>query len=83
MLVKGVPTFIVVGDRLLLRTKAWAAANDPAVVVQVTGTVVERDPRGWKNTLVLLAGTGTLPGSTVAGDDPLVRPTCTMQPLPS
>ena len=78
VLVKGVPTSIAVGDRLLLRTKAWASANDPAVVVQVTGTVVERDPRGRKNTRVLLAGTGTLPGSAVAGDYRLARSTRTM-----
>lgn len=73
VLVKGVPTGLRVGDRLLLRAKAWGSADAATAVVSVTGLVTEKDPSGRKNTRVLLDGTGGLPSSAVAGDYSLAR----------
>jgi len=77
VLLKGTPSSIAVNDRLLLITKAWSSANDPAVVVTVTGLFTERDPHGHKNTRVLLAGTSALAASAVAADYRLLRATRT------
>jgi hypothetical protein len=85
VLVKGAPSGIAVNDRLLLLTKAWASANDEAVVVKVSGLVTEKDPHGRKNTRVLLTGTDSLPSGAVAGDYRLARATRTahLSSLPS
>jgi hypothetical protein len=77
VLVQGTPTSIAVGDRLLLMTKTWASADDPAVVVAVTGLVTEKDAHGRKNTRLLLDGTGSLPSDAVAADYRLARATRT------
>jgi predicted phage baseplate assembly protein len=73
VLVKGVPTSISLYDRLLLMKRTWTSANDPAVVVTVTGMIEEKDPHGRKNTRVLLAGTGSLPATAAAADYRLAR----------
>jgi len=85
VLVKGTPTSIAVNDRLLLMTKTWAGADDPAVVVTVTGLVTEKDAHGRKNTRLLLGGTGSLPSDAVAADYRLARATRTghLSSLPS
>lgn len=66
VLVKGKPTSVAVGDRLLLIAEPWSSANDPAVVVTVTGLAPEKDPHGHTNTRVLLDGTGSLASSAKA-----------------
>ncbi|MEE6179634.1 hypothetical protein [Mycobacterium sp. 050134] len=68
VLVKGIPTSISVGDRLLLIPKDWTSSHTPplAAVVQVSGLVSEPDPHGRKNTRVLLDGAGKLPGGADA-----------------
>ena len=76
MLVKGTPTSIAAGDRLLLIAKSWQQPGDPAAVVTVTGLVTEKDPHGRKNTRVLLTGASSL-GSGTAHDFRLVRATRT------
>jgi hypothetical protein len=68
VLVKGSPTTVAVNDRLLLMTKTWSSVNSPAVIVRVTGLAVEKDPRGRKNTRVLLDGTASLPSNAQAKD---------------
>jgi hypothetical protein len=85
VLVKGTPSSIAVNDRLLLTTKAWASANDPAVVVKVTGLIAEKDPHGRKNTRVLLDGTSSLPAGAKAADYRLAYTTHTahLSTLPS
>lgn len=75
VLVKGTAATLRPNDRLLLVTRTWTAASQPAVVVRVTGTAVERDAHGRKNTRVLLEGTSGLPTSAAAGDYRLVRAT--------
>jgi hypothetical protein len=77
VLVKGTPTSIAVNDRLLLTTKTWSSANDPAVVVTVTGLITEKDQHHRKNTRVLLNGTATLPSNALAKDYRLARATRT------
>jgi len=77
VLVKGTPSSIAVNDRLLLNTKTWNGANDPAVVVRVTGLAVEKDAHGRKNTRVRLEGTGSLPSNAKAADYRLAYPTHT------
>ncbi|TQF68271.1 hypothetical protein FK531_14280 [Rhodococcus spelaei] len=74
VLVKGTPTAVRVGDRLLLIAKPWQKPDDPANIVAVTGLVPEKDPHGRTNTRVLLSGTDGL-GSAKAGDFRLARPT--------
>jgi hypothetical protein len=74
VLVKGVPTSIAVGDRLLLMLTSWQQADDPAVVVTVTGLVPEKDAHRRTNTRVMLTGTGSL-GSAKAAEYRLARPT--------
>jgi Baseplate J-like protein len=68
VLVKGTPSSISVGDRLLLIPTNWTSSDDPhsAAVVQVTGLAPEPDPHGRKNTRVLLDGAGRLPGGADA-----------------
>ena len=66
VLVKGTPSSIAVNDRLLLTTKAWSSADQPAVIVRVTGLAVEKDAHGRKNTRVLLDGAGSLPSNAQA-----------------
>jgi hypothetical protein len=73
VLVKGAPTSIAVNDRLLLMVRNWAKADDPAVVVTVTGMIAEKDPHGRKNTRVLLSGTDSLPSDATAADYRLAR----------
>lgn len=68
VLVRGAPTSVAVDDRLVLMTRAWNGPNEPAVVVRVSGLVVEKDPHGRKNTRVLLDGTGSLPATALAKD---------------
>lgn len=77
VLVKGKPSSTVVGDRLLLVREPWSSANDPAVVVTVTGLVTEKDPHGKSNTRVLLDGAGSLGAGAKAKDYRLRRPTHT------
>ena len=77
VLVKGKPTGIKVGDRLLLIKQTWTGPNQPACVVSVTGLVTETDPHGKPNTRVLLTGTGSLPGAAKAVDYALKRSTRT------
>ena len=79
VLVKGTPTSIAAGDRLLLIAAAWQQPGDPAAVVTVTGLVTEKDPHGRKNTRVLLTGASSL-GSGAAKDFRLVRATRTSHP---
>jgi hypothetical protein len=74
VLVKGTPTGLKVGDRLLLRAKAWGSADAATAVVRVTALAAEKDPAGRKNTRVLLDGAGGLPSSAVAADYSLMRP---------
>jgi hypothetical protein len=74
VLVKGTPSGVKAGDRLLLIRKSWPTANSPAAVVTVTALVTEKDPHGRKNTRVQLSGTATL-GSAAASDFRLVRST--------
>lgn len=74
VLVKGTPTSIAAGDRLLLIARSWQQPGDPAAVVTVTGLVPEKDPHGRKNTRVLLTGASSL-GSGAAQDLRLVRAT--------
>ena len=74
VLVKGTPTSIAAGDRLLLIAAAWQQPGDPAAVVTVTGLVTEKDPHGRKNTRVLLTGASSL-GAGAAQDFRLVRAT--------
>jgi hypothetical protein len=83
VLVQGAPS-VTVGDELLLMSKEWAAADDPAVLVTVTGTAPEKDPYGRKNTRVLLSGADSL-ASASAADYTLVRATRTahLATLPS
>jgi hypothetical protein len=85
VLVKGTPSSIAVNDRLLLITKVWSSANDPAVVVKVTGLAVEKDPHGRKNTRVLLDGTSSLASGAKAADYRLAYATRTvhLSTLPS
>ncbi|MBK8460535.1 MAG: baseplate J/gp47 family protein [Micropruina sp.] len=73
------------GERLLLQAKAWSTADSPVVVVSVTGTAVERDAHGRKNTRVVLQGTGSLPSTAAASDYRLVRASRTshLSTLPS
>jgi len=82
-LVQGTPS-VAVGDQLMLMSKDWASADDPAVMVTVTGTGPEKDPYGRKNTRVLLAGADAL-ASASATDFTLVRATRTahLATLPS
>src|SRR5262249_8799970 len=75
VLVKGKPTSVAVGDRLLLIAEPWSSADAPAVVVKVTGLVTEKDPHGKSNTRVLLDGTGSLASSATAAGFRLRRPT--------
>jgi hypothetical protein len=63
VLVKGKPTTVAVGDRLLLTSKPWNAASDPARVVSVTGLAVEKDAYGKTNTRILVDGADGLSGS--------------------
>lgn len=74
VLVRGKPT-VSVGDRLLLTTRSWIGVDQPAAVVTVTGTAVEKDPHGRANTRVLLAGTAGLPPDAVGNDYRLARAT--------
>lgn len=85
VLVKGSPTSMAVNDQLLLVTKTWNSANDPAVVVTVTGLVPEKDPHGRKNTRILLKGTSALPSTAKAADYRLAYATHTghLSTLPS
>jgi hypothetical protein len=75
VLVKGAVSSLRTGDRLLLMTKAWSSANDPAVVVSLRGMVTEKDSHGRKNTRMLLDGTSSLPASALAKDYRLARST--------
>jgi hypothetical protein len=85
VLVKGSPTAVAVGDRLLLMTKAWSDPDDPVVVVSVTALVPEKDPHGRKNTRIRLDGTSALPATAKAADYRLAYSTHTghLSTLPS
>ena len=72
VLLKGGQT-IRTGERLLLATKTWPTADSPAVVVKVTGTAMEADAHGRKNTRVLLDGTVGLPSNAASADYRLLR----------
>lgn len=77
VLVKGKPTSIAVGDRLLLVPNDYASEADdltPAVVA-VTGLAQETDPYGKVNTRVLLDGAGELASTLQAADYRLCRST--------
>jgi len=75
VLVKGKPTSISVGDRLLLIAEPWTAVTDPAIVVSVTGLTPEKDPHGRTNTRVQLAGADTFDSNAKAKDFRLRRAT--------
>lgn len=75
VLVKGRPTSIAAGDRLLLIHEPWTAAGDPAAVVTVTALVPEKDPHGQTNTRVQLSGTQSLAAAARATDFRLRRAT--------
>jgi hypothetical protein len=77
VLVKGTPSSIAVNDRLLLSTKTWSGADQPAVVVRVTGLAVEKDAHGRKNTRVRIDGASSLPSNATAADYHLAYPTHT------
>jgi hypothetical protein len=66
VLLKGKPTTVAIGDRLLLTSKPWSAASDPARVVAVTGLAYEKDAYGKTNTRVLLDGADGLSGSAAS-----------------
>lgn len=85
VLVKGTPSSIALNDRLLLSTKTWSEANQPAVVVRVTGLAVEKDANGRKNTRVRLEGASSLPSNAKAADYRLAYATHTahLSTLPS
>ncbi|GHJ47487.1 hypothetical protein Cs7R123_48290 [Catellatospora sp. TT07R-123] len=74
VLVKGKPTGVAVGDRLLLVPRAWTSADLEAAVVRVTGLVPETDAHRRVNTRVLLEGTGGLSPDAHAADYRLCRP---------
>ena len=76
VLLKGAHT-LRTGERLLLATKTWGSADAPAVVVTVTGTSVEPDAHGRKNTRVLLDGTSGLPSNAASADYRMLRPSRT------
>ncbi|MHA7291332.1 baseplate J/gp47 family protein [Arthrobacter sp. MDT3-24] len=76
VLLKGMQA-LKTGERLLLTTKTWGSADAPAVVVKVTGTAVEADAHGRKNTRVLLEGTVGLPSNAASADYRLLRATRT------
>jgi hypothetical protein len=65
------------GERLLLMTKTWASADSPAVVVEVTGTAVELDAHGRKNTRVLVEGATGLASDAASAGYRLLRATRT------
>jgi hypothetical protein len=75
VLVKGRPTSVKVGDRLLLIVGTWASADDQAAVVTVTGLVPEKDAHRRTNTRILITGADGLGAAARAADFRLQRPT--------
>lgn len=76
VLVKGKPSTVAVGDRLVLLPRTWTpGAASGAAVVTVTALVPERDPHRRLNTRVVLSGTGAVAADAKAADYRLLRHT--------
>lgn len=75
VLVKGKPSAVKIGDRLLLVPKKYTSADTNAAMVTVTGLVTETDAYRKANTRVLLSGASGIPSSAQAADYRLCRAT--------
>jgi hypothetical protein len=76
VLVKGKPSAVAVGDRLMLLPRTWKPGDAPAAaVVKVTALVPERDPHRRVNTRVMLSGTSGVAANAKAADYRLLRHT--------
>ncbi|UWE11801.1 baseplate J/gp47 family protein [Actinacidiphila bryophytorum] len=76
VLVKGRPSAVAVGDRLLLLPRDWAPKkNSGAAVVTVTALLQEKDPHRRVNTRVVLSGTDDVPATAGAAGYRLLRHT--------
>ncbi|MFC9053294.1 baseplate J/gp47 family protein [Streptomyces anthocyanicus] len=81
VLVRGKPSAVAVGDRLMLLPRAWQPGKAPAAaVVKVTALVPERDPHRRVNTRVMLSGTSGVAADAKAADYRLLRHTTAHHP---
>ncbi|MEU4244754.1 baseplate J/gp47 family protein [Actinoplanes sp. NPDC026619] len=74
VLMRGTPTSIRAGDRLLLLADPWADVNGAAHLVTVTALVLEPDSHGRRNTRVRLSGTTGVDPRSAASGWRLLRP---------